>query len=220
MPGAVFAVDRFASCDLCGLCTNPEYDRGFDPADTSERANRIRTLFKTLKLEDGTIGRFVPGNWGYCAHCLYEGVPEFTNGMDVMNFADVHHEKTLLVGEDDTKPNFNRPPRPLPGKYYTQFGCLGEGGQLTESEFASQNISASIITRLLGVVQGITGAIGFLYLLYGIFLLLTSRGDPDQLNAGKKAIRTAIAGTLFAILSVFVIQFLVVSVLRVPNIGN
>ncbi len=187
---------RYASCDACGLCVNPD---------------------GSYKMDKGNPAKpVIPQAWPACARCLY-GID--TEGpTDLAAFVDAKKDSTLAIEDTvdevsgKTTPGQNPPPT-IPGKYFTQLGCFDIG-----SEFDNPNISASVISQLLTIIQGVTGAIGFIYLLYGIFLILTSQGDVVKLNAGRQAVIWAIVGTVFTILAVFVVRFVAVDLLRIPGI--
>lgn len=64
---------------------------------------------------------------------------------------------------------------------------------------------------------GIAGAISFLYFLYGCFLVLTSAGNPERVEAAKQIITSAISGLLLIIFSVFLLHVIGVDILRLPG---
>ena len=59
--------------------------------------------------------------------------------------------------------------------------------------------------------------IALLALIYGGYIVMTSRGDPRRLSIGKSYIFYAIAGLLLAIFGFVFIQTIVVDVLHVPG---
>ncbi|MEI6327317.1 MAG: hypothetical protein WCO78_04355 [Candidatus Roizmanbacteria bacterium] len=194
-PQRVFAV-RYASCDACGLCVNSD------------------GTFKKNKAGEDVI----PQGWPSCAKCLYTGVT-WAPGDTLSDVVNANKDKTLKIIDvtitsvpPRTVPGTD-PPQTISGKYFTQLGCFDIG-----SEFDNPNISSSFIGSLLSIIQSVTGAVGFLYLLYGAFLVLTSRGDVVKLKSGQQAVIWAIIGTIFTILAVFVVRFVAVDLLRIPGI--
>ena len=187
---------RYASCDACGLCVNSN------------------GTYKKNRADEDVI----PQVWPSCAQCLYEGVT-WAPGATLLEIVNANKDKTLKIIDTTVAGPPIRvipgkdPPRTIPGKYFTQLGCFDIG-----SEFDNPNISSSFIGQLLSIIQGIAGAAGFIYLLYGVFLVLTSRGDVVKLKSGQQAIIWAILGTIFTILAVFVVRFVAVDLLRIPRI--
>ena len=64
---------------------------------------------------------------------------------------------------------------------------------------------------------GIGGGIAFLLILFGGFQILTSAGNPEQLNAGKELVVSAISGLLMIIFSVFLLSVIGVDILGLPD---
>ncbi len=141
----------------------------------------------------------LPGNWKQCAACLYPTV-------------DGNHPETLdTLKIDETT---NSPILPAqPGRFYSAIGCI----TTTLSDFTQPGAAASLTRPLLNVLLSIGGAIAFLYLLYGGFLIVTSRGDAEQLNLGRRTIYGAIIGIVFALSSVFLVNLLASGVLKIPG---
>ncbi|MBI1871817.1 hypothetical protein HYS10_00150 [Candidatus Collierbacteria bacterium] len=74
------------------------------------------------------------------------------------------------------------------------------------------------VTALLRLAIGIGSGIALLLILYGIFIVTTSAGIPDKLNAGRDIITSAIAGLIFIILSIFLLNFIGVKILAIPGL--
>lgn len=94
----------------------------------------------------------------------------------------------------------------VPG-IYTAVGCIGAS-------------SESIITQLVRIGLGLSGAIALLMILAGGFMLSTSQGDPKKAGEAKELVTSAVMGLLFIIFSVSILQFIGVSVLHLPGFGN
>jgi len=75
------------------------------------------------------------------------------------------------------------------------------------------------IGKLLLIGIGIAGGIAFLLILFGGFQIMTSAGNPEQLNAGRELISSAIAGLLLIIFSVFILKVIGVNILGIPGFG-
>jgi len=66
----------------------------------------------------------------------------------------------------------------------------------------------------------IASGVGFLLLIFGAFLVLTSAGNPEKVQAGKELITAAISGIAFIILSLFILNLVGVQILRLPGFGK
>lgn len=65
---------------------------------------------------------------------------------------------------------------------------------------------------IITTIEGIAGLIAMGMLIWGGFLLITSGGNPEKVDVGKKAITAAVIG-LIIVVSAYSITFLVVKVL-------
>ena len=215
---------RYASTDLCGLT--------IEPHDPNGPVTGRDWDFKRHKVAKGSteLGKpVIPQAWPACVKCLYDvpkTFPATVSGVEALEALVIANiDKTLAIEQPEPKPGEENapvntdtglPPAPKTGVYYTQFGCFDLGGE--GSEYENSNVSANVIGRLLTMIQGVTGAIGFAYFVYGAFLVLTSQGSVDRVKAGKDAIKNAILGTVFTILSVFIVQFIAGTLLAIPGI--
>lgn len=95
---------------------------------------------------------------------------------------------------------FNKKP---PGTW-TALGCVPS----TPNEFA---------TIFLKFGVGIAGGIAFILILFAAFQMMTSAGNPEQLNAGKELMGAAIAGLLLIIFSIFILRLIGVTILNIPG---
>ncbi|MBI2405272.1 hypothetical protein HYV22_03790 [Candidatus Gottesmanbacteria bacterium] len=76
---------------------------------------------------------------------------------------------------------------------------------------------SAFIAEVLTIGIGIAGGIAFLLILFGGFQILKSTGNPEQLNAGKELVSSAIAGLLLIIFSVFILKVIGVNILGIPG---
>jgi len=90
--------------------------------------------------------------------------------------------------------------------YYTILGCIS-----TEPGIFVKNI--------LQIVLGIAGGIAFLGFLGGAGTVLTSAGNPEQLQSGKDAIMSSLLGLLLIIFSVFLLRVVGFDILKIPGFG-
>jgi hypothetical protein len=75
----------------------------------------------------------------------------------------------------------------------------------------------ALIAKVITFGIGMAGGIAFLLILFGGFQILTSAGNPEQLNAGRELITSAISGLLLIIFSVFVLRIIGVDILGLPG---
>lgn len=62
---------------------------------------------------------------------------------------------------------------------------------------------------------GIAGGIGFLFLIYASFQVMTSQGDPKRLQTGKELLMSAVSGIILLAFSVLVLKVLGVNILGI-----
>jgi hypothetical protein len=68
-------------------------------------------------------------------------------------------------------------------------------------------------------ITNAAGGIALLAILYGGFLIMTSRGNPRKLQQGKSLIIGAISATLLIIFAVYAFQFVNQGILKLPGTG-
>ncbi|MCL5438959.1 MAG: hypothetical protein M1268_03145 [Patescibacteria group bacterium] len=73
------------------------------------------------------------------------------------------------------------------------------------------------VSKFYGLGLGLIGGVSLLFIIYGGYLIMTSRGNPIQLNEGKSFIFYAIIGLLLAIFGFVFIQLIAVDVLNIPG---
>lgn len=74
-----------------------------------------------------------------------------------------------------------------------------------------------LLATFFNLGAGIGGGIAFLLILFGGFQILTSAGNPEQLNAGRELVVSAISGLLMIIFSVFLLRVIGVDILGLPG---
>lgn len=89
----------------------------------------------------------------------------------------------------------------------TDFGCW-------------PNDPIGFVQKFYGYGIGFVGGLALLALIAGGYLIMTSRGDPHQINAGKGYIFYAIVGLFLAIFGYFFFQTLAVDVLHIPGFSK
>ena len=53
----------------------------------------------------------------------------------------------------------------------------------------------------MGILLGLVGVVGVGYFIYGAYLYLTASGAPNQMERGKAAMMTALAGIVLALVA-------------------
>lgn len=74
------------------------------------------------------------------------------------------------------------------------------------------------IKSLLGIIIGLGGGFALLLILYGVFIVTTSAGIPEKLKEGKELITSAIAGLLFIIMAIFLMNLIGIQLLAIPGL--
>ena len=62
------------------------------------------------------------------------------------------------------------------------------------------------ISNLVGILLGLVGAVGVGFFVYGAYLYLTASGAPHQMERGKSAMMTSIAGIVLAMVAYGVVD--------------
>jgi hypothetical protein len=131
-----------------------------------------------------------------CGYCVGNSVPN-----DYAGCLECMYDYTLAP---DITPPVTDLGLAVEGKYWTVIGCIESSpGQFTQ--------------KLLQFVTAVSGGIMFIILLYGSFLVLTSAGDPGQLDRGKSLIRSGIIALLLILFAVFILRFVGFTILKIPG---
>jgi hypothetical protein len=86
----------------------------------------------------------------------------------------------------------------------TDFGCM-------------PNDPIGFVQKFYGIGLGFVAGVALLALVYGGYVVMTSRGDPRRVNDGKSWIFYSIAGLMLAIFGYVFIQTVLVDILHVPG---
>lgn len=97
------------------------------------------------------------------------------------------------------------PFQPCPSNDPNCQSCLSSGGISTALGCISFNPSGFAI-NLYQIIFGIAGGAGFLLILYGTFLCITSQGNPQKAQACRETITSAIVGILMIIFSILIVN--------------
>ena len=72
------------------------------------------------------------------------------------------------------------------------------------------------ISNLVGMFLGLVGAVGVGFFIYGAYMYLTASGAPHQMERGKSAMMTALAGIVLALVAYGVVELVVGAVVGSP----
>ena len=70
------------------------------------------------------------------------------------------------------------------------------------------------ISNLVGILLGIVGAVGVGFFVYGAYMYLTASGAPHQMEKGKSAMMTALAGIILAMVAYGVVELVMDAVVN------
>ena len=73
------------------------------------------------------------------------------------------------------------------------------------------------ISNLVGILLGLVGVVGVGYFIYGAYMYLTASGAPNQMERGKAAMMTALAGIVLALVAYGVVELVMNARRRQPG---
>ena len=77
------------------------------------------------------------------------------------------------------------------------------------------------ISNLVGILLGVVGAVGVGYFVFGAYQYLTASGAPHQMERGKSAMLTALAGIVLALVAFGVVELVIDAVVNpVVDVGT
>ena len=91
----------------------------------------------------------------------------------------------------------------------TALGCISTSVDTTGNSFFGSVIKIAV---------GLGGGLALLLMLYGVFIVTTSAGIPEKLKEGKEIISSAVAGLLFIIMAIFLMNLVGVKILAIPGL--
>ena len=94
-----------------------------------------------------------------------------------------------------------------PGQTATELGCISQDPVKFSGE-------------IYGIGLGIIGGIALIAIMYGGYLIITSKGNPSLLNTGKSYILYAILGIILAFAGFALYRIAAVDILKIPGFGN
>lgn len=98
--------------------------------------------------------------------------------------------------------------------------CTGEEIETAIGKICTSADGAdSFFSSILKVAVGLGGGLALVLMLYGVFIVTTSAGIPDKLKEGSEIITSAIAGLIFILLSVFLLNLIGINILDLPGLS-
>jgi len=97
-------------------------------------------------------------------------------------------------------------------------GALVDSGVNTAIGCLSTDAKGGAVNSFISIAVGLGGGIALLLILFGVFLVTTSHGNPDKINQGKDIIVSAITGLVFIVLSVVLLNLIGISLLDIPGL--
>ena len=105
--------------------------------------------------------------------------------------------RLCLYNADETKKT---------GFSWTPVGCVA-------------NQQNTFVQKFLGIGVQMGGGIAMLVIMYGAFLMMTSRGDYEKLATGKGLVVKSIGALLILVFAIFLLQFVGLNILGLPSFG-
>lgn len=100
------------------------------------------------------------------------------------------------------------------------YGPCGTSGTCdTAIGTVSTGNPSGLISIILSSLLSISGAIAIFLIIRSGYKLMFSQGNPEQVQVAREELTAAIVGLLFIVLSLILIQFIGLDVLRLPTFG-
>lgn len=80
--------------------------------------------------------------------------------------------------------------------------------------------AGTFIGQVLGVLLSISGMVAVALIIMSGYQYMTSRGNPDAIQAAKDRLTSALVGLLFIIFSIVILTVIGVDILQIPGFGN
>ena len=81
-------------------------------------------------------------------------------------------------------------------------------GQKTLNEKGKKKMEqlTQTISNLVGILLGVVGVVGVGFFVFGAYMYLTASGAPQQMERGKSAMMTSLAGIILAMVAFGVVE--------------
>ena len=88
-------------------------------------------------------------------------------------------------------------------------------GESREEKKAMEQLTQTI-SNLVGILLGVVGVVGVGFFVFGAYMYLTASGAPQQMERGKSAMMTALAGIILAMVAYGVVELVMNAVVGSP----
>jgi hypothetical protein len=115
----------------------------------------------------------------------------------------------LIVSPELTHAAATPTPTPAcpPNQAITEVGCLPTD-------------PIQFVSSFYGIGLSIIGGVALLFIIFGGYIILTSRGNPNQVNVGKSYIFYSLLGLILAIFGYLFLEVGLVDILHIPGFGH
>jgi hypothetical protein len=114
-------------------------------------------------------------------------------------------------------PLYKYPPPAPPGPL--DLDCETNGVAGINSAIGCIPVEANIdfVAFIIRFATGIAGGVSFILIIYSGFMITTSAGNPERVQAGKELLTAAITGLMLIIFSVFLLDVIGVRLFQLPG---
>ncbi len=105
-------------------------------------------------------------------------------------------------------------------EYSFCMNCFDKKGIWTAVGCIPTESPTGIIQVIITIGLGLSGGVVLIMILVGSAMLSVSQGDPNKTKEAQEIITAAIIGLIFVIFSITILQFIGVSILKIPGFGE
>lgn len=97
--------------------------------------------------------------------------------------------------------------------------CSGGKGFQTAIGCIPVESPQAFATFFIKWAMGIAGGISLVLIGYSGFIIMTSSGNPQKMQAGKELLTSAVSGLGLILFGIFALRFIGVDILQIPGFG-
>lgn len=98
--------------------------------------------------------------------------------------------------------------------------CASKGGFWTAIGCVYGDVGNFIIEVIFGRGIGLAGTMALFCLIYSVFNLQKSEGNPEKIKKAQELLTSCIMGLMLIIFSVFILRLIGVDILKIPGFGT
>lgn len=76
------------------------------------------------------------------------------------------------------------------------------------------------VSNIVGILMAMVGVVGTGFFIYGSFMYLTAAGAPNQMERGKSAMFTSLAGVVLAMVAFGVVRLIIDATVGSPVVPD